>query len=129
VDPWYASLAKPAWTPAPATIGLIWTVLYPVIIATYGVAVFQVFAGRIAPAALLPIAVNVVANVAFTPIQFGLRNLPLACADIVVVLATIIWSMAALWPYSHWYVIALAPYLVWVSLATVLQFSITLSNR
>jgi hypothetical protein len=31
---WYQSLAKPSWTPAPRTIGLIWQVLYPVIIAT-----------------------------------------------------------------------------------------------
>ncbi|HEY5314486.1 MAG TPA: tryptophan-rich sensory protein [Pirellulales bacterium] len=28
--PWYNDLAKPAWTPAPAIIGLIWTILYPV---------------------------------------------------------------------------------------------------
>jgi hypothetical protein len=26
---WYESLAKPDWTPAPATIGLIWQILYP----------------------------------------------------------------------------------------------------
>jgi benzodiazapine receptor len=24
---WYNSLAKPSWTPAPATIGLIWQIL------------------------------------------------------------------------------------------------------
>jgi benzodiazapine receptor len=129
VDPWYASLVKPAWTPAPATIGLIWTLLYPVIIATFGVAVFQVFAGRMSPWVLVPIAVNVVANVVFTPIQFGLRNLPLASLDILLVLVTIVWSMAALWPYSPWYAAALVPYLVWVCLATVLQLSITISNR
>jgi tryptophan-rich sensory protein len=33
---WYQSLAKPSWTPAPRTIGLIWQILYPVIIATFG---------------------------------------------------------------------------------------------
>jgi len=33
---WYQSLAKPSWTPAPQTIGLIWQILYPVIIATFG---------------------------------------------------------------------------------------------
>ena len=27
---WYQSLAKPLWTPAPRTIGLIWQILYPV---------------------------------------------------------------------------------------------------
>ena len=33
---WYNSLAKPDWTPAPATIGLIWQILYPIIIVTSG---------------------------------------------------------------------------------------------
>ena len=33
---WYQSLAKPSWTPAPRAIGLIWQILYPVIIAAFG---------------------------------------------------------------------------------------------
>ncbi len=33
---WYQSLAKPSGTPAPRTIGLIWQILYPIIIATFG---------------------------------------------------------------------------------------------
>jgi benzodiazapine receptor len=32
---WYDSLAKPSWTPAPATISLIWMILYPVIVASF----------------------------------------------------------------------------------------------
>ncbi len=67
---------------------------------------------------------------AFTPIQFGLRNLPLAAVDIVVVLLTIVWWIALAWrPGSEWIALVLSPYLVWVSIATVLQFSITLMNR
>jgi tryptophan-rich sensory protein len=33
---WYNSLSKPSWTPAPATIGLIWQILYPVIVVSFG---------------------------------------------------------------------------------------------
>jgi benzodiazapine receptor len=33
---WYNALAKPSWTPAPATIGLIWTILYPIIAVSFG---------------------------------------------------------------------------------------------
>jgi tryptophan-rich sensory protein len=126
---WYDSLLKPGWTPAPATIGTIWTVIYPIILVTFGIAIVQVFTGRIPRWVLVPIAINIVANVAFTPIQFGLRNLPLASLDIAIVLATIVWCMWALWPYGWGYVVALVPYLVWVSLATVLQLSITWMNR
>ena len=40
---WYNSLAKPAWTPAPATIGLIWQILYPVILVSFGFVFVQAF--------------------------------------------------------------------------------------
>jgi tryptophan-rich sensory protein len=76
----------------------------------------------------LPFAINLVANILFTRIQFGMRNMPLAAFDIVVVWGTIIWSMAAIWPYSLWVMLAQIPYFVWVSIATVLQIYITLSN-
>ncbi|MGE0608315.1 MAG: tryptophan-rich sensory protein, partial [Pirellulales bacterium] len=33
---WYNSLEKPSWTPAPATIGLIWQILYPIILVSFG---------------------------------------------------------------------------------------------
>lgn len=38
---WYNSLAKPSWTPAPATIGLIWQILYPVILVSFGFVFMQ----------------------------------------------------------------------------------------
>ena len=44
---WYQSLAKPSWTPAPQTIGLIWQILYPVIIATFGYVFVQAARSRL----------------------------------------------------------------------------------
>ena len=126
---WYDSLIKPSWTPAPGVIGTIWTLLYPVIIVIFGYAIWRVVRGSMPASVLVPIALNVVTNVAFTPIQFGLRNLPLASVDIVLVLATIVWCMVAFWPYARWASLALTPYLAWVTVATVLQFSITWLNR
>ncbi len=84
--------------------------------------------GKIPRAVAVPFAVNLVANLIFTPIQFGLRNLPLAAADILVVLATIVWCMVAVWPHARWVAVAQIPYLVWVGIATVLQLSITAMN-
>jgi tryptophan-rich sensory protein len=78
---WYQSLSKPAWTPAPRTIGLIWQILYPVIIATFGFVFVQAGRGRLPLLVALPFAINLVANLIFTPIQFGMRNLPLAAVD------------------------------------------------
>lgn len=125
----YEQLAKPAWAPQPSVFGVVWSILYPVIILAYGCALVQVIRGRWPAALLAPILINVVANVAFTPIQFGLRNLLLAEVDILVVLGTAIWSIVAIWPHSAVVALALVPYAVWVSIATVLQTSITWLNR
>lgn len=102
---WYDSLIKPSWTPEPATMGLVWQILYAVIFITF--------------------AVNLVANLAFTPIQFGLRSLFLAAADILVVWGTILWMMIAIWNYCKWVALAQVPYFARVSIATPLQLSIS----
>ena len=126
---WYDSLAKPTWTPPPVFIGTMWTVLYPIIIVTFGYMVYRIARGMVPTSLLLPITINVVSNIAFTPIQFGLRNLPLASVDILIVLVTIVWCIVAFLPYSRLAALALTPYLAWVTTASVLQFSITWMNR
>ena len=126
---WYQSLAKPSWTPAPRIIGLIWQVLYPVIIATFGFVFVQAGRRKIPWLIALPFAINLVANLMFTPIQFGLRNLPLASIDILLVWGTLLWMMLAIWRHYRWVAVAQMPYFVWVSIATVLQLAITGMNQ
>ena len=99
---WYEELAKPSWTPAPRTIGLIWQILYPIIIVTFGIVLVQAVRGKLAWMVALPFAINLVANLIFTPIQFSMRNLPLASVDIVIVWGTIIWAAIAVWPNFRW---------------------------
>jgi len=125
---WYNSLRKPSWTPAPATIGFVWQVLYPIIIVTFGFVFVQAFRRKLPWIVALPFVINLVANLVFSPIQFGLRNLTLAAVDIVIVWLTILWMLAAVWPHYKSIAVAQVPYLVWVSIATVLQLSITFNN-
>jgi len=126
--PWYESLAKPSWTPGPATIGLIWQILYPIMLVSFGFVFVQAFRGKLPRIVALPFAINLVANLIFTPIQFGMKNLPLASVNILIVWATIIWMMISIWSHYRWIAVAQVPYLIWVSLATVLQLSITAMN-
>ena len=62
----------------------------------------QAARGRLPLLVALPFAINLVANLLFTPIQFGMRNLQLAAGDIVVVWGTILWMMLAIWPHHRW---------------------------
>lgn len=126
--PWYESLAKPSWTPAPRTIGLIWTILYPVITVSFGFVFVQAWRRKLPLGIVVPFAINLVANVLFTPIEFRLRNLPLATVDILIVWGTIVWCVAAVRRYYPWVAWAQLPYFVWVSIATTLQISITAMN-
>jgi tryptophan-rich sensory protein len=42
---WYNSLSKPSWTPAPSTITLIWAMLYPIIVVSFGFVFVKAFRG------------------------------------------------------------------------------------
>ncbi|CAG0956107.1 Tryptophan-rich protein TspO [Gammaproteobacteria bacterium] len=125
---WYNQLAKPSWTPAPSTIGTIWTILYPIIAISFGFVFIQAMRQRIPWKVAIPFGINLVANLVFTPIQFGMRSLPLASLDILIVWGSILWMMWAVWPRYRWVTFAQVPYLAWVSIATALQLSITVMN-
>ncbi len=125
---WYDSLAKPSWTPAPSTISLIWAVLYPVILVSFGFVFVQAFRGKVGWKVAGPFAINLVANLLFMPLFSGLRSVPLAAADILIVWVTILWCVVAVWPHYRWVAVAQVPYFVWVSVATALQLAITAMN-
>lgn len=126
---WYQALKKPAWTPAASTIGTIWMILYPIIFVTFGIIFYKAIKREIPFILTLPFIINLIANFAFTPILFGLKNLPLASLDILVVWLTLIWGMVSIWQSSKSLTLSQIPYLVWVSIATFLQLSITFLNR
>lgn len=125
---WYNTLDKPSWTPTPAAIGLIWQILYPIIVVSFGFVFVQTLRRKLPWPVALPFAINLAANLGFTPIQFEMRNLPLAAVDILIVWATIPWMVVAVWKHYRWVAVAQGPYFVWVSIATVLQLSITWMN-
>src|SRR3954463_15148884 len=106
------SRAKPPWTPAPATISLIWTILYPVILASFGFVFVQAARKKLPRRVALPFAINLVANLLFMPVFAGLRNVPLAAADILIVWATLVWCVVAVWPHSRWVAAAQGAYFV-----------------
>ena len=126
---WYSQLEKPFFAPPAWLFGPVWTVLYVVIAVSFGWVLVQYLRRRMAFALLLPFVLNIAFNAAYTPIQFGLRNNLLASVDILLVLATLLWAMAAVWRRARWVAWVNVPYLVWVMFATVLQLSITWLNR
>jgi benzodiazapine receptor len=124
----YLQYLQPSWAPPAWVFGPVWSVLYLLIAISFGYVFLKVWQGELPRLVALPFVINLIANASFTPVQFGLNNLPLASVVIVVVLVTILWSMWAIWPYYKWVALLQIPYLLWVSFATVLQFTITYLN-
>lgn len=125
---WYATLIKPAWAPPAWLFGPVWMVLYTVIAITFGFVLYRALTKQLPWMVALPFALNLVFNLAFTPLQFGLQNNILAAFDISLVLATLIWALVAIYPHHKWVTLANIPYLAWVSFATILQLTITYLN-
>ncbi|MFN9593653.1 MAG: TspO/MBR family protein [Pirellulaceae bacterium] len=126
---WYESLHKPSWTPSPGTIGLIWQIVYPVLLGSIVYLFWKASQGRISWWLVLPFLVNLVFNLAFIPLMFGLRSLWLAAFDIVMVWLTIGWMIAVVARPLPAVAVAQIPYLIWVTIAMVLQWSIVWRNR
>lgn len=126
---WYAQLKKPSWAPPSWLFGPVWSVLYLIIAISFGSVFWLAFTGAISPWLALPFVLNLVFNAAFTPLQFGLRKNGLAALDVLLVLITLIWALATIYPIAPWVLYANIPYLIWGSFATVLQFVITWLNR
>ena len=126
---WYSKLKKPSWAPQSWLFGPAWTVLYILIVLSFGKVFLMAWQKEIALIIVLPFLLNLIFNFIFTPLQFGLKNNFLAAVDILLILGTIIWSMIAIYPYAQWIAYIQIPYLLWVSFATVLQLTITYLNK
>lgn len=124
----YAAWLKPAWAPPSWLFGPVWTVLYVLIAVSFGYVFYRYFTGTIPWWVVLPFALNLGFNFAFTPLQFGLGSLLLSSLDILLVLATLVWAMYAVYHFAPWVTYINIPYLLWVSFATILQLSIFYLN-
>ena len=125
----YANYRKPSWAPPAWLFGPVWTILYAAIAVSFGYVGYGTYAGTVPYMVALPFALNLIFNLAFTPIQFRLRNLGLAAIDVVLVLATLAWALIAIHPLVPWVAYANIPYLAWTAFASVLQLTVYRLNR
>ncbi len=125
--PWYASLAKPVWTPPSAVFAPVWTLLY----AMMGVAAWLVWrrAGfRTAGAALVVFVIQLVLNALWSYLFFGLHRADIAFIDIAVLWIAILVTVVLFWRRDPRAGALMLPYLAWVGFASCLNFALWRMN-
>ena len=124
----YQSVQLPPFAPPSWAFGLAWGIIYP-LIGIAGVYLLYLTVKKRVPAYLIVLfALNLAANLLFTPIQLGLKPLWPASLDILIILGTLIALEITLWRYSRLIFWLLVPYLLWGAFATLLQLTITFTN-
>ena len=121
IGSWYSLLHKPPWTPPNWVFGPVWSALY----LCMAIAAWLVWRRAGLSGAKLPLAlfaIQLVFNVTWSGIFFGLRMPGVAFVEIVFLWLFILATTAAFWPFSRVAAWLMAPYLLWVTFAAALNY-------
>ncbi len=128
IPTWYATLNKPFFSPPNWIFGPVWIILY----ALMGISAYLVWIKGISNKkvrkAMMIFALQLALNFIWSLLFFGLRNPLLGLIDIVALWITIIVTIRMFYPLAKSSAYLLVPYILWVSFAMLLNFSIAFLN-
>jgi tryptophan-rich sensory protein len=125
ISSWYSQLNKPSFNPPNWLFGPVWTVLYILM----GVSLYLVWNNDGSKIAIIFFAVQLALNFIWSFLFFSLHNPLIAFIEILLLLSMIIVTTLKFYPISHTAAFLMIPYILWVSFASVLNFSIYWLNR
>ncbi len=128
IGTWYAALHKPFFTPPSYVFGPIWLVLYALI----GISAYLVWEvglrKRGVKVALVAFAVQLVLNVLWSALFFGLRSPLYGFIAIVVLWLSVLVTLLTFWRVSKKGAAVFLPYMAWVTFALLLNLFVVLLN-
>lgn len=119
----YGSLIQPSWAPPPSVFGPVWTILY----AMMAIAAWQVWrTGGISAnrTALVLFLIQLALNALWSWLFFVWTYGALAFAEVVLLWIFIAATLIAFWRVNRLAGLLLVPYLLWVSFASALNYSL-----
>lgn len=122
---WYLSLTRPPGTPPSWVFGPVWTALYIMI----GTAAWLVWRRVGASRALRLWGWQIAVNALWVPVFFGLHQMLLALAVVIVLLALAACTLRAFAPFSPLAAWLMLPYVAWTGYATYLTLGFWWLNR
>jgi translocator protein len=124
VNSWYLTINKPSWNPPGFIFGPVWISLYTLM----GVASYLVWKKK--EKKLINIyLIHLVLNSLWSILFFGAQRLDLALIEILVLLLLIGYLTIKFFKVKKLAGVLMIPYLLWVSFATFLNFTIWSLNR
>ena len=121
IPEWYASLQKPSFTPPNWLFSPVWIFLFLLMgVSLY--LIWQAASKKEAKLALVLFSVQLVLNMLWSVIFFGLKSPMLAFIEITVLWIAIILTVMKSMKVAKAAGYLLLPYIIWVSFAAVLNF-------
>lgn len=125
-NPWFDALAKPGFMPPAWVFPVAWTTLYVLM----GIAVAQVIASD-APAkrpALVLFTAQLILNLAWSPVFFGLHQARVAFAIIALLTLDVVVTILLFARVRRSAALLMVPYLAWLVFAACLNLAIVRLN-
>jgi tryptophan-rich sensory protein len=124
VASWYPTLVKPSFAPLGFYIGLIWIVLFTLMSISLFLIWRETPSNLAARSALCFFAAQLIVNVLWSVAFFGMRSPISGLVVIAFLWVLILMAIIKFWPINRTAAILLIPYIVWVSIAAYLNYSI-----
>ena len=129
IGPWYRALNKPSWNPPDWLFGPMWTTILG-LAGWAGVIAWNAAPTPEAHTRILALfGVNMALHAAWSPLFFMARRPDWSLVESVFLWASVVALIVGLAPYSTRAAWLIAPYIVWVTIATVLNWKIVQLNR
>ena len=122
-ESFYQQLTQPAWAPPAWVFGPVWTTLYAMM-AISAWLVWRVDGFRAQSTALTLFLVQLAVNSLWSWLFFAWHLGSLSFIDIILLWLLIVLTLLAFWRVRVLAGLLLVPYLLWVSFAAVLNYSI-----
>jgi tryptophan-rich sensory protein len=128
IPTWYAALSKPSWSPPNWLFGPVWTTLYILM----GISLYLVWSKgldrRDVRFAILIFGVQLLLNMLWSVVFFSYHALFGSFILILILWISILANIIAFYVISKPAGILLVPYIVWVSIASYLNYSVYILN-
>jgi benzodiazapine receptor len=128
VGDWYKALRKPSWQPPNWLFGPVWTTIFTLAVIAFAMGWRDAQGPEARRAMVIAYTVNAVLNVAWSFFFFKFRRPDLAMAELVLLWLSILAMIVVVWPISNTAAMLLLPYILWVSTAGLLNWTILRLN-